>query len=168
MLETIRLLCDYTKWADARMLAAVSALEPEPWTRDLGSSLKSVRDTAVHVAGAQWLYYSRCKGESPKATWNPAEFPTPASLREKWEPLGAELAGFASAQTEESLRRPLSYRNLKGDPVSAPLGEVLLQVTNHSTYHRGQVTTLLRQLGAQPVSTDLILYCMEIEKAKKG
>jgi uncharacterized damage-inducible protein DinB len=161
MLETIRLFCGYTVWADSRMFDALAPLTPEQWTRDLGSSLKSVRDTAVHLAGAEGLYLSRFRGVSPTATWNPADFPSPAVLRETWAPVAADLA-FSAAQTQESLKSPLSYKNLKGEAVSLPLGPVVLQLTNHSTYHRGQVTTLLRQLGAQPRSTDLILYWMEI------
>ena len=69
MLDTIRLFCGYTAWADARMLDALAPLTPEQWTRDLGSSLKSVRDTAVHLVGAEWLYLSRFQGVSPTATW---------------------------------------------------------------------------------------------------
>jgi uncharacterized damage-inducible protein DinB len=166
MLETIRLLTDYTKWADARMFDAVAKLTPEQWTKDLGSSLKSVRDTAVHLVSAQWIWISRWTGESPKAMWTAADYPTPASVREKWEPLSGKLAGFAAEQTEESLAKAVNYKNLKGDPMSFLLGQLMLHAVNHSTYHRGQVTTLLRQLGAQPVSTDLVVYYAE--KAKKA
>ncbi|HLY10183.1 MAG TPA: DinB family protein [Planctomycetota bacterium] len=166
MLETIRLLYDYTHWADGKMLEAVSRLGPEPWTKDLGSSLKSVRDTVVHLASAQWIWLSRWKGESPKAMWSPGDFPSQASVREQWDRVRTDLASFAAAQTEESLHRPLAYRNLKGDPFSYPLGHLMLHTSNHSTYHRGQVTTLIRQLGAQPVSTDLVLYYLEKEKAR--
>lgn len=165
MLDTTRLFCGYTVWADARMFDALAPLTAEQWTRDLGSSLKSVRDTAVHLAGAEWLYLSRFQGVSPAATWNPADFPSAAALREKWAPVAAGLADFAAAQTEASLALPLTYQNLKGETLSLPLGPVVLQLTNHSTYHRGQLATLLRQLGAKPPSTDLILYWMEQGKA---
>ena len=168
MLDTLRLLYDYTRWADLRMLDAVSKLGPEPWTKDLGSSLKSVRDTVVHIASAQWIWLSRWKGETPKGMWTATDYPTLASVRERWDPLRAELAAFVAAQTEESVRAPLTYKNLKGEPMSYLLGHLMLHAVNHSTYHRGQVTTLLRQLGAQPVSTDLVLYYLELEKAKKG
>ena len=166
MLETIRLLYDYTKWADARMFDAVAKLTPEQWTKDLGSSLKSTRDTVVHIVSAQWIWLSRWTGESPKAMFAAADYPTPASIREKWEPLAGQLASFVAEQTEESLVKPVNYKNLKGDPMSYPLGHLMLHAVNHSTYHRGQVTTLIRQLGAQPVSTDLVVYCAE--KAKKA
>lgn len=161
MLETIRLFCGYTTWADARMFDALAPLTQEQWTRDLGGSLKSVRDTAVHLVGAEWLYLSRFKGVSPKAAWDPADYPEPRALRERWMTVVADLASFAAAQTEESLRRPLSYHNLKGEALSFPLGHVALQLTNHSTYHRGQVATLLRQLGAKAFSTDLVIYWTE-------
>ena len=164
MLETIRLMTGYTRWADLRMLEAVSRLTPEQYLKDLGSSLKSVRDTVVHLASAQWIWFMRWKGVSPDAMWPAADYPTVALVRERWDPLAAELADFVAAQTEVTLRKPLSYKNLKGEPVTLPLGPQMLHAANHSTYHRGQVTTLLRQLGAQPVSTDLILYVME--KAK--
>lgn len=126
--------------------------------------MKSVRDTAVHLAGAEWLYLSRFRGVSPEVHWTPADFPGPGDLREKRAPVAADLAAFAAGRSEEGLRAPLSYLNLKGEPVSFPLGQVMLQVTNRSTYHRGQVASQLRRLGAVPRSTDLILYCMERAK----
>lgn len=159
MLETIRLLFDYTRWADARMHEAVSKLGPDQWTKDLGSSLKSARDTVVHVVSAQWIWISRWKGETPQGMWNPADFPTPASIRERGAALAEQLLSFVEEQTEPSLAKPLAYKNLKGESMSYPLGQLMLHVVNHSTYHRGQVTTLLRQLGAQPLSTDLVVYC---------
>ena len=93
MLETIRLLYDYTKWADGRMFEAAGKLAPEQWTKDLGSSLKSTRDTVVHLVSAQWIWLSRWTGESPKAMLAATDYPTQASIREKWESLAGQLAG---------------------------------------------------------------------------
>ena len=166
MIETIRLLYDYTRWADGRMFEAVGKLSPEAWTKDLGSSLKSVRDTVVHIVSAQWIWISRWKGQTPSGMWAAAEFPTPASVREKWEPLAAEQAAFVAAQTEESVAKPLTYKNLKGESFTYPLGQLMLHTTNHSTYHRGQVTTMIRQLGGQPLSSDLVVYYGELAKKK--
>lgn len=166
MLETVRMLFEYTRWADARTADAVAKLAPEQFTRDLGSSLKSVRDTVVHIASAQWIWLSRWKGTSPAAMWNPAEFPTAASIREKAQAVTEERMAFLAAQTEASLAQVVHYKNLKGEPTAFPLGQLMLHTVNHSTYHRGQVTTLIRQLGAQPVSTDLVLYFAELAKAK--
>jgi len=166
MLETIRLLYDYTKWADGRMFEAAGKLAPEQWTKDLGSSLKSTRDTVVHLVSAQWIWLSRWTGESPKAMLAATDYPTQASIREKWESLAGQLAGFVAEQTPSSLAAPVNYKNLKGEPMAFPLGQLMLHAVNHSTYHRGQVTTLIRQLGAQPLSSDLVVYYAE--KAKKA
>jgi uncharacterized damage-inducible protein DinB len=38
------------------------------------------------------------------------------------------------------------------------MAEVLVHVANHGTYHRGQVATLLRQLGKVPIATDYLLF----------
>jgi uncharacterized damage-inducible protein DinB len=166
MLETIRLLFDYTRWADGRMFDALSKLTAEQYTKDLGSSLKSVRDTAVHLVSAQWIWLSRWNGIVPKGMWNASDYPDLVSLSKPREELVRELFEFLAAQTEDSLAKPLTYKNLKGDSFSYPLGQLMLHLVNHSTYHRGQVTTLIRQLGAQPVSTDLVLYYAE--RAKKA
>ncbi|HXX93185.1 MAG TPA: DinB family protein [Planctomycetota bacterium] len=156
--KTVRFLWDYTKWADARAFDAVGKLAPEPYLKDLGSSMKSVRDTMVHIVSAQWIWASRWKGNSPKAMWKPEEFPTAAELRERHRALHEEIEAIVSRQTDQTLAQDVTYQNLKGDTLRFPLGALFLHVVNHSTYHRGQVTTLLRQLGAQPVSTDLAVF----------
>ncbi|HYV42997.1 MAG TPA: DinB family protein [Thermoanaerobaculia bacterium] len=50
-----------------------------------------------------------------------------------------------------------SYVNVKGETWPYPLHEMLVHVVNHSTYHRGQVATMLRQLGKTPLSTDYLV-----------
>ena len=157
-MKTIRLMWDYTKWADARAFDAVAKLAPEPYLKDLGSSMKSVRDTMVHLVSAQWIWLSRWKGTSPKAMWTAGDHPSVPALRERWAALHGEMEAFVSAQTGASLAADVTYQNLKGDTLKFPLGALFLHVVNHSTYHRGQVTTLLRQLGAQPVATDLAVF----------
>ncbi len=57
----------YNHWADRRMLDACAALTNEQFTRDLGSSFSSVRDTLAHLYGAEWIWNERFKGRSPSA-----------------------------------------------------------------------------------------------------
>ncbi len=68
-----------------------------------------------------------------------------------------EVREYLSGLTEEALKLPLTYLNLKGESWTYPLWKTLFHVVNHQTYHRGQVTTLLRQLGAQPVQIDYLV-----------
>jgi uncharacterized damage-inducible protein DinB len=156
--KTIRFMWDYTRWADARMFEAVSKVTSDQYVKDLGSSHKSLRDTMVHLVSAQWIWLSRWKGTSPQAMWASGDYPTFSSLRDRWTALHAEIEAFLSAQADPAFAREVVYQNLKGDTLKVPLGPLCLHVANHSSYHRGQVTTLLRQLGAQPISTDLALF----------
>jgi uncharacterized damage-inducible protein DinB len=65
--EDASVLLDYHYWARDRLLDALAPLLPEHYTHDLGSSFKSIRDTAVHIYSAEWAWYSRWKGNSPTA-----------------------------------------------------------------------------------------------------
>jgi len=56
----------------------------------------------------------------------------------------------------------IKYRNTAGTPFEGPLWPMLQHVVNHSSYHRGQIATLLRQLGAKPMATDLIVFHREL------
>jgi len=156
--ETVRLLAAYTRWADERMFAAVGALASEAFLRDLGSSLKSVRDTVSHLVGAQWVWFGRWTGAAPRGLWDAAGYPDLPPLRARWEETWREMGSFLEGRTDDQLRADCAYTNTKGRPFTYPLGALVLHMVNHSSYHRGQVATLLRQLGAQAVSTDLVVY----------
>ena len=154
----IRKLYEFNAWANARTLDAASVLDPEQCTRDLASSHPSVRDTLVHTMAAELIWLRRWQGESPRSLLAPSEFPTHESVRERWAEVGRELSDFARAVTDESLAGVITYTNTRGEVWSYPLGHMMQHVVNHSSYHRGQVTTMLRQLGAPAVATDFLLY----------
>jgi uncharacterized damage-inducible protein DinB len=159
--EEARLLVDYDAWANHRLLDACAALNEEQFTRDLGSSFRSVRDTLAHTLGGQWLWLERWHGRSPTGLPASSEFPTVDGLRSRWAEIERDLAGFAAGLTAESLAKPVAYRTTDGKSYTQPLWQQLQHLMNHGTYHRGQVTTLLRQLGARPVATDLIVFYRE-------
>ena len=153
----MRELYEYNRWANRRTLDAVSRLSAEEFTRDLGNSFPSIRDTLVHIMWAEWRWVRRWKGESPKETLDPMEFPTLASLMERWADVESEQADFVSDLTDAALDERIAYFDTAGERWEYPLRQMVRHVVNHSTYHRGQVTTMLRQLGAEPVQTDLLL-----------
>jgi uncharacterized damage-inducible protein DinB len=159
--ETIRLLFAYDAWANRRILGACTALTPEQFTRPLGSSFPSVRDTLAHILGAQWLWLERLHGRRPAGLPKPDEYGDLASLQARWEETQRNLASYVSQLSAADTERILEYHNLKGEPMRNPVWQALHQLANHGTYHRGQVTTMLRQLGAKPISTDLINFYRE-------
>ncbi len=161
MLEEIRDLYAYNKWANERLLTASAALSEEQLTRDLRSSFPSVLATLTHILQAEWVWLERWTGNSPTGFPDAGNLGDTAALRQKWEEIEGRRQEFFAGLTDERLKEELRYRTIHGDEFRAPLWQLLRHVANHSTYHRGQVTTLLRQLGASPPSTDLVLFHRE-------
>lgn len=157
-LERIRALYDFNRWANGEVLETAGKLTPEQFTRDLHGSFPSVRETLVHIMGAEWIWLERWRGNSPKALLSAAEFPTVSAIANRWAEIERAQRKFVDGLTEDSLVQAVSYVNLKGDPYEYPLWQMLQHLVNHSTYHRGQITTMLRQLGARPVATDLLVF----------
>ena len=154
-------LVDYHYWARDRVLDAVAALDVDAYTRDLGSSFPSVRDTLQHTFGAEVVWLHRWQGQSPTS------FPGPvaddfASLRAAWIEQEQAFRAFVRALDDDALHQVVHYRLFSGAEGASPLWQMLAHVVNHATYHRGQVTTLLRQLGAPPPrGMDMIAFFRE-------
>jgi uncharacterized damage-inducible protein DinB len=162
-LRDVLALVDYHYWARDRMLDAVEVLTPEQYTRDLGNSFKSVRDTVVHTYFAEWVWYSRWIGDSPATALSPERFPDVASIRAAWRAQEEKTRLFVhSLGAADELDRVFEYKLLSGEPGRSAFRHMLQHVVNHASYHRGQITTMLRQLGAPaPKSQDLIRYYRE-------
>ena len=166
--ELLGFLFQYNAWADRRLLDACASLTNEQFTRNLGSSFSSARDTVTHLYGAEWVWNERFQGRSPSALLSAAAFPDLASIRAKLEEMDQYYIDFVSKLTQPDFDRIIRYKGFNGDEFSNPLWQSLHQLTNHASYHRGQVVTMLRQLGVKPVSTDLIMYYREQAAAARA
>jgi uncharacterized damage-inducible protein DinB len=158
----IQLLYEYNRWANARVLDAVAVLTREEFTKDLSNSYRSVRGTLTHIMWGEWIWLMRWKDISPKTVFDPADYPNLSSLRTQWQEIDQERRDFIYGLTDDSLERVIAYTNTKGEEWQYPLQHMIQHITNHSSYHRGQVTTLLRQLGVEPAATDLLLFFDEM------
>lgn len=158
-IDDVRRLFSYTEWANARMIECARGLSGEQFTRHVDSSFPSIRDTLAHIVLAEWIWLQRWKGTSPAARpqWS-LEEPSLGTIVENLEAVQNERRELLASLTDEHLHRELAYRTLNGDPHTNRLGDLMAHVANHSTYHRGQLTTMLRQVGAAPPPTDLIVY----------
>ena len=157
-LTRVRELNEYCRWANQRTLAAAAKLDSDKFTHSMGNSFSSVRDTLGHILGGEWIWLERWQGRFPTQLLNPADFPTVESLETRWQTVNRDYETFMNSLTPERLDEDLAYLNRAGERYSYPLWQQMVHVVNHSTYHRGQVTTLLRQLGAEPAVTDFLVY----------
>ncbi|HYG57702.1 MAG TPA: DinB family protein [Symbiobacteriaceae bacterium] len=158
----------YNAWATRKVLGALRSLTEEEFTRDLSASFSSIRGTIAHMFGGDWFWYN---------AWTREKFPPPP-----WLDTNGEGATFAAMEQEylavlgrhdrlaEQLRDParaaeLAFRAVDPHNEQVQAWHVMLTVVNHNSYHRGQIVTLLRQLGHRPegIDTDLIRYMYESE-----
>jgi uncharacterized damage-inducible protein DinB len=152
-------LIDYSYWARDRVLDAVGALTAEQYTQDLRSSFPSVRDTLVHTYSAEWIWHQRWLGSSPTSPIPFDRFADVAALAAAWRELEGDIRAFVRNLGDAGLDHALDYHLLSGAAGRSTYREMIQHVVNHGTYHRGQVTTMLRQLGAPPpASLDLIVF----------
>lgn len=158
--EMLRLLA-YTEWANHLFLEAVAALSPEDYARDLRGSHRGVRGTLLHTFGAEHLWLQRYRGLPHSDLPTEETLPDLASLRQRWAAHEAERREWLAGLPEDAGERIIDYRNLKGEPFSAPLGPLVQHLANHGSYHRGQVAVFLRQLGLKPPTTDLVAFDRE-------
>jgi uncharacterized damage-inducible protein DinB len=154
---------EYMDWANDLAMQAAANLAHENLRRDFGSSHGSIFGTLLHMAGAEWIWVERWHGHSPRKTEAWASWSTEAcadvrTLAERWQAVRDRRTRFVCDIDEEQLAADLDFNLLSGDASSMPLVDQMLHVVNHATMHRGQVVGMIRQLGIEPPSTDLIFY----------
>jgi uncharacterized damage-inducible protein DinB len=154
-------LFDYTVWANHRAMRAAATLSVDDFKRDLKSSHGGIRGTLTHTMSAEWVWLERWKGVSPLRHFDEGEFPTLLELRDRWGVIEDHRASWLGALAEDGPAAIVSYTTFDGRHFESPLWKLVQHMSNHGTYHRGQVTTMLRQLGAKAVSTDMVLWDRE-------
>jgi uncharacterized damage-inducible protein DinB len=137
----------YNRWANERVFEAVSRLSENEFVDDLGSGHSSVRDTLTHIVWAEWLWLQRWMGRSSQSTFQATNFPRPNTLKDKWTEVETDQRAFIEGVPAEGLLAVVRYVNLEGETWQYPLWRQMYHVVNHSSYHRGQVSTMLSQFG---------------------
>ena len=159
-LEVLRELYNYNFWARDQQLAVCATLSEEQLARPLGSSYSSLRDTLKHLLGADWVWLQRFHGQSPQSVPWLKDAQTLEAMRARWQQIEGDMRAYLATLQPEALGAPVTftYRNFKGETWTYPLWQCLVHLVNHGTYHRGQVTMALRQLGATPPGIDFLVY----------
>ena len=162
-LSDIKSLFDYTEWANDLALEAARKLADEELRREVNISHASIFGTLLHMAGAEWIWLERWNGRAPAgkeawALWTTESCADLSMLNDHWRDVISRRAGFISELDESRLAAELPFKLLSGDQSSMRLVDQMQHVANHSTMHRGQVVGMIRQLGVDPPSTDLLFY----------
>lgn len=160
--DDLQMLLEYHYWARDRMLAVVETLPEEALRKPLGNSFSSIFDTVVHLYGADWIWRTRWDGTSPAGLPASSEFSDLAAVRRAWSDEEQRIRAVLTRLGPDDVGRPFEYRAWDGRLYTQPFWQMLQHLVNHGSYHRGQVTTMLRQVGATPPKAmDLIAFYRE-------
>ncbi|HEV8587197.1 MAG TPA: DinB family protein [Methylomirabilota bacterium] len=160
--EVIGSLYRYNDWANRRILDTSAGLTSEQLRAGGGASFDSIRDTLVHIMGAQWLYLERWHGRFPRAMPAAADFPDLAAIRARWAVIERDTQAFVAGLDDAAVGRVVKYTNMQGEPWAYPLWQQLIHQVNHATQHRSEAAVMLTKLGHSPGSLDL-LYFADVE-----
>ncbi len=160
MIDTryLRVMTAYNRWMNEKVYEASAKLSDAERKRDLGAFFKSIHGTLNHLLLTDGMWLQRFRGETVKATSLDAEVHADfAELRAARTRTDAAIDGFAASLSDERLRANFTYRTTLQPQLdrTVPLGLIFMHMFNHQAHHRGQITTLLKQLGVDPGVTDL-------------
>ena len=150
-------LCAYNRWMNERIYDVCASLTDSERKLDRGAFFGSIHRTLDHIVYGDLAFLSRFTGdpsEPPELT--EAQFEDFASLRQERDRIDGRLETWAGGLTQSWLEAPFTYTSkVDGLTRRTPAWLLVVHLFNHQTHHRGQVTTLLTQLGLEFGSTDL-------------
>jgi len=149
----------YNSWANALLFATIGSLTEGQQKAELKSSFPSLYKTVLHMLDAESIWWQRIKLqeriEVPSQTFTGGmkDLITQSLQQNK------QWHEWISNTNEHGFQHEFIYFNLKKERFKQPVYQMLLHLFNHGTYHRGQLVTVLRQLGIEKIPpTDFIVW----------
>ena len=151
----------YNLWSNKRICDFLLQVEEQKLNLEINSSFSGIKKTCAHLLGAETVWATRLHGISPSLMPKYEEL-SMSEIAKQWQSKSAEIIDYVAGKTEDELKQMLSYKNIAGQSFTSAIHDILQHVVNHGTYHRGQVITMLRQIGYTKLfPTDYIAFCRE-------
>jgi len=149
----------YNLWANQRLTSRILELPEAVHIQETASSFKTLYGTVMHMWDAESIWWQRLKMH---------DVITPPSIHFKGSTLDLSNGylhqnklweSWVVQATMPALEHVFHYQNSKKEKFRQPVFEMLAHLFNHSTYHRGQLVTMLRQLEVTSIpATDFIIW----------
>jgi uncharacterized damage-inducible protein DinB len=159
MKELLAQYADYNMWANKRICDLVINLTDEQLNREINSSFSNIYKTLVHMWSVENVWWQRIKLVE-KEVWAGEGFTgSVVELTDALHHESKQWKEWVANATEAALSHEFIYRNTKKDQFKQPVWEAVHHLFNHQTYHRGQLITMLRQVGVTELpATDQIAF----------
>jgi len=160
MKELLQQLAAYNVWANHKLIFCIQQQEENLWYQQTPSSFDTLYKTILHMWDAESAWWQRVKLHEhilvPSQNFDP-------SLKDACNGLmsqSLQWEEWLKTASDMALKHVFQYQNYKGEHFKQPVYEVLQHVFNHATFHRGQLVTMLRQLGVTNIpQTDFVAWC---------
>ncbi|HEY0741604.1 MAG TPA: DinB family protein [Chryseosolibacter sp.] len=154
-MEPLKLL-EYNRWANSLILDQAETLTQQILEKEFGGSFGSIRATLIHVLESDWLWLKRFQGV-PLADIPAWKVHSASDIKKVWIPIQNEMVDMAKQFSTEP-KKPIEFKTRKGQPFVMPFSEIVTHISHHGSYHRGQITNMIRSAGEKPVSTDYFIF----------
>ena len=152
-------LAEYTVWANNTVCDWLGKISDEQWKQFVESSFPSIYETVLHVAASDKVWVQRLNKATQFDNLTETFNGSNNELIQVWKNGTQDFKQFIEDLPEEKLDEKLAFKNMKGIPHNQPYWQLFAHIVNHSTYHRGQLVTMLRQVGYTDLgSTDMTTY----------
>lgn len=165
MIDLLKKYTAYNLWANKRIIDKLTPLTEEMLNKELKSSFRTITLTVLHMYDAETIWLKRLEGISLNE-WPAKNFRgSPPEALQMLENASIKIADYAGNITEDNLYNECSFTSLEGKPYTMKVYDIIHHCMNHSTFHRGQIITMLRELDENELpSTDYIAYLRSYEK----
>lgn len=145
---------EYNTWANRLFIEQVETFSPDVFNKNAGGSFGSIKGVMVHLLESDYLWLYRWKG-NPLAALPEWQHTDVASMKKLWYPIQDEMVELSKkiAPTDD-----IKFITRKGLPFTLPFEEIAVHISHHGSYHRGQLTDMIKNLGQKTVSTDYFLF----------
>jgi uncharacterized damage-inducible protein DinB len=158
MKELLQQYTAYNRWANKKITDRISQLSDEQVNQEIVSSFPSVYKTVMHMMEVENAWWERLRlvEHTTPSGWFSGNFD---ELAKQLLRLSQQWHDWIRDANDATITHVFAYQNTKKEHFKQPVYEMLLHLFNHQTYHRGQLITMLRQLGADKIpQTDFIVF----------
>jgi uncharacterized damage-inducible protein DinB len=152
-------LADYNSWANNKAIEWLYQIDDDRWNLVITSSFSSIKQTAIHIASAEKIWIDFWKNVPDPVYLSVAFKGSKHDLIDIWKLASAGVKDFIEKYREDDYLQPVTFSYPNGATGQMEFWQTFAHLINHSTYHRGQLVTLLRQAGFSNFSSiDLATY----------
>jgi uncharacterized damage-inducible protein DinB len=154
-----RVLARYNAWANKLIFDSVAALPEGEATKPRQSLFKNIVHMLNHNYVIDRIFQAHMEGRAHGyAARNTPDPPPLADLWRLQQDVDAWYIGWSDMQTEATLAETINFTFVGGGEGAMTRGDILMHITNHTTYHRGFVAEMFYQVPARPPTTDLPVF----------